>query len=245
MNTFKRIIFLILLMVVAGNIIASGKVQALPVNEYVWGYPGTGRGNLNPFIATGIDSVVSGLLYSTNLIWIAPDGSIVPWLAYKWEFISNANNTTTIVFHLKNAKWTDGSSVTANDFVFTWNKLYLPFNATLDPFKIWKNVVSVQKDSDSVFKVIVNRNNTFIFSVIAGRIAVPSKVWAPVIANMSQSDFSKFIIKPNDKILNVTCGPFTLEYYDPQTEIVLKANVNFFMGAPHICLLYTSPSPRD
>ncbi len=237
MSTLKRILVLILFVSIIGSIfsvIGILHVTAEPVNEYVWGYPGTGRGNLNPFIATGIDSVVSGLLYSTSLIWIAPNGSIIPWLAYKWEFISNANNTTTIVFHLKNATWSDGAFVTADDFIFTWRKLYLPFNATLDPYKIWKNVVSVQKDSNSVFKVIVNRNNTFIFSVVAGRIAVPSKVWAPVIANMTQSDFSKFVIKPGDKILDVTCGPFTLEYYDPQTEIVLKANAKFFIGSPHI-----------
>lgn len=208
---------------------------ATPVGEYTWGYPGTGRGNLNPFTSLGIDSVVSGLLYSTNLIWIAPNGSIVPWLADKWEFISNANHTTTIVFYLsKNAKWTDGYPVTADDFIFTWKKIYLPFNATLDPYKIWKNVVSVQKDGDYIFKVIVNRNNTFIFSVVGGRIAVPSHVWSSIITGMSESDFSKFVVKPDDKILNATCGPFTLKFYDPENEIVLNANTAFFKGSPYI-----------
>ena len=204
-------------------------------NQYVWGYPGVGRGNLNPFTATGVDSVIAGILYSTSLVWMAPNTTLIPWAAYKWEFKQVSQNLTELYFYIRdNAVWSDGSPITADDYVFTWKSIYLPFNKTLDPFGIWRYVVSVEKISDKVLKFTLARNNSFIFAVVSGRIAVPAKIWGPLVANMTESDFAKLVVDPKSDLLKVTSGPFTLEFYDPNSQAVLKAFKQFFMGSPHI-----------
>jgi oligopeptide transport system substrate-binding protein len=53
----------------------------------------------------------------------APDGSPIPGMATAWE--SSADGLTW-TFHLRDARWSDGQPVTADDFVFA-------FRRTLDP----------------------------------------------------------------------------------------------------------------
>ncbi|NLW66002.1 MAG: peptide ABC transporter substrate-binding protein [Clostridiales bacterium] len=49
---------------------------------------------------------------------------IVPGQAESWEKVENEDGTVTYTFKLrKDAKWSDGKSVTANDFVYAWQRL--------------------------------------------------------------------------------------------------------------------------
>lgn len=225
------ILILTLLIVAIPSAMINAKAED---KTYVWGFPGTARGNLNPFTAAGIDATITGLLFSTMLFFLAPNGSLIPWAASSWEFKSSGNYTEVYFRIRDNAFWSNGKPLTADDYIFTWKTLYLPFNRTLDPLGIWRYVVSVDKIDDKTIRFTLNRNNTMVFAGISTRIAVPADVWSSIVANMSESDFSRFVVKPGDPALSVTLGPFTLEYYDPQSLIILKANPRFFMGAPKI-----------
>src|SRR5437879_4001851 len=49
-------------------------------------------------------------------------GEILPGVAEKWEL-----RPTAAVFHLrKDARWSDGKPVTADDFIFAWRKVVDP-----------------------------------------------------------------------------------------------------------------------
>ena len=48
------------------------------------------------------------------------DGKAIPALAESWEV---AEDGKTYTFHLKDAKWSNGDPVTANDFVFAWRRI--------------------------------------------------------------------------------------------------------------------------
>lgn len=53
-------------------------------------------------------------------------GKIIPGIATSWQISGNG-----ITFHLrKNAVWSDGKPVTAHDFVFAWQKVVEPANAS-------------------------------------------------------------------------------------------------------------------
>ncbi|MBL4809814.1 MAG: peptide ABC transporter substrate-binding protein [Phycisphaerales bacterium] len=56
---------------------------------------------------------------------VLSDGfDIIPGVAESWEISDDAR---TYTFHLrKDAKWTNGANVTANDFVFSWRRALLP-----------------------------------------------------------------------------------------------------------------------
>lgn len=225
---------IILAMIVIAPLLNTYVAVEAQGGDYIWGYPGTARGNLNPFTAIGVDSVVSGILFSTGLIYISPNGSFVPWAASSWEF-RRSGNLTEVYFYIRdNVYWSDGKPLTADDYIFTWKYIYLPFNKTLDPQGILKYVVNVDKTGEKILRFTVSRNTTLVFVSVASRIAVPQHVWRNIVSNISEADFSRLVIKPGDPGLSVTLGPFTLEYYDPQSEIVMKASKGFFMGSPHV-----------
>ncbi|MDC9587785.1 ABC transporter substrate-binding protein [Xenorhabdus sp. XENO-10] len=64
-----------------------------------------------------------------GLIYVNSQGKIEPRLAAHWETKDNK----TWIFHLrKDAKWSDGSPITAHDVVFSWRRLIVP--DTVSPY---------------------------------------------------------------------------------------------------------------
>ena len=88
-------------------------------------------GNLNsldPQTASGAAAqLVTGSLFE-GLCRIDENGEVTPGVAERWE--SNGDNTE-FTFHLRrNAKWSDGSPVTAQDFLFAVQRALQPETAT-------------------------------------------------------------------------------------------------------------------
>ncbi len=55
-----------------------------------------------------------------GLVQLGPDNTILPAMARTWEV---KNRGCTYIFHLReNAYWSDGQAVTAEDFLFAWNR---------------------------------------------------------------------------------------------------------------------------
>ena len=64
-----------------------------------------------------------------GLTTIAEDGSIVPGVATSWETSADGKTWT---FHLrKEARWSDGDPVTADDFVYSWRRAVDPATASV------------------------------------------------------------------------------------------------------------------
>jgi len=71
------------------------------------------------------------------------DGALVPGVAESWES-SDGNKTWT--FHLRdNAKWSNGETVTAGDFVYSWRRLADP--ATGSPYSWFMDLMSIENAS--------------------------------------------------------------------------------------------------
>ena len=65
-----------------------------------------------------------------NLLRKAPDTSggttLASGVAKKYDMEENYDGTVTYTFHLRQAKWSDGQTVTAGDFVYAWQRLADP-----------------------------------------------------------------------------------------------------------------------
>lgn len=72
------------------------------------------------------------------------DGNLVPGVAQSWE----ANETNDVyTFHLReNAKWSNGDPVTANDFVYAWQRSVDP--ETASPYSWYVDMMSIVNASD-------------------------------------------------------------------------------------------------
>ena len=83
------------------------------------------RISLDPAYATETqDLTVLSNLYE-NLLKISADeaGNItaVPAIAKSYEMEKNIDGSATYTFRLRSAKWSDGTHVTAGDFVYAWH----------------------------------------------------------------------------------------------------------------------------
>ncbi|MEO9518443.1 MAG: peptide ABC transporter substrate-binding protein [Paracoccaceae bacterium] len=67
------------------------------------------------------------------------DGSLIPGVAETWE-ASNGNKTWTFKLR-EDAKWSDGSSVTAGDFVYAWQRATDPVTAS--PYAWYLEITSI------------------------------------------------------------------------------------------------------
>ena len=62
-----------------------------------------------------------------NLMKLGPDGTAVHAVARSYTQETAADGSVTYTFQLRtDAKWTDGSAVTAHDFVYAWRRLVDP-----------------------------------------------------------------------------------------------------------------------
>ena len=55
-----------------------------------------------------------------GLTTVDAKGKTIPGIAKSWE---SSNDGKTYTFHLRDAKWANGDTVTANDFVYSWKRI--------------------------------------------------------------------------------------------------------------------------
>lgn len=93
-----------------------------------------------------VESDVEGHIindFFDNLVRVGDDGTIEPRLAERWE---NKDNTVW-TFHLRpDAKWSDGSPITADDVVYSWRRLGDP--KTLSPYGSYVASMYVKNAAD-------------------------------------------------------------------------------------------------
>ncbi|WP_300747881.1 ABC transporter substrate-binding protein [uncultured Brachyspira sp.] len=114
----KKQIYIIFLL---ACIFLSSCLHSSKVNNEIVVSVGGMPSSMDPAFAKGINTSVYITHAFETLTQRYEDGTIIPALAESWESMSN---NTVYFFHLrKNARWSDGNSVTANDFVYTLRRL--------------------------------------------------------------------------------------------------------------------------
>lgn len=148
-----------------------------------------------------------------------------PQLAQSWEWSADHKALT---FHLREAVWSDGVPVTAEDVRWTWQ-------AQIHPAVGWTS--SFMKRSIRDVEVVDPRTVRFHFHQASARqmldanegVILPKHVWSqlPFDQWRARSDWFR------DHL--VTNGPFLLESWTPQQEVVLKRNPRYYVpGLPKL-----------
>jgi ABC-type transport system substrate-binding protein len=184
---------------------------------------------------TGDQFMVFQLLFS-SLVTRDQTEAIVPDLADSWDVSPDA---TTFTFHLnKNAKWSDGQPVTADDVVYTVQeaqkdaKIYTT-NGTyaITAWLATKSVTAV--DANTVTFVLKAPNAVFLQNLTdPAHMIMPKHVLSAIpSAQLTTGDFAtgKGVIGS---------GPYTLAAFTPDQVIQFTANPNYFKGAPSIGTLF-------
>ena len=198
--------------------------------------------NINPLSPVGVVSTYVAEILFQPLLEVDENMKFQPMLA---DSIETKDNITFTVNLNKNAKWTDGKPVTADDLIFTIKLIgnektasnlafqYNIFEGFNDSGYIPEgitDVAGVKKIDEYTVELKTKKtisSNVFNDSIARYLMTVPKHILKDIAPeNINKSPF---FLKPD-----VTNGPFKLVSYNRDNFVELEANKDFFRGTPKI-----------
>lgn len=165
-----------------------------------------------------------------GLVAEGADGTLIPGAAERWEHDNSGKQWT---FYLrKNGKWSDGSPVTAGDFVFALQRAVNPATASEYAFILWPVLnakaissgkiqditrLGVHAVDDNTLVIQLENPASFLSGLLAHHMAYP-------LHRKSLEAHGKQWTKPGNLVSN---GAYRLSSWSPQSSIVLEKNPYF------------------
>ncbi|MFD8201565.1 ABC transporter substrate-binding protein [Streptomyces sp. NPDC059701] len=177
--------------------------------------------SLSPFLAVRLVSTsILRLTYEYLTGYDPKDNHVTPGLATQWQ--SSPDKLTWTYTIRSDSKWSDGRKVTAEDAAWTFNKMMTDDGAATANGSFVTNFEKVTAPSPTQLVIRLKKPQATMTALDVP--IVPKHVWEKV------GDFSEF---NNDKAFPlVGDGPFVLTDYKPDSYVRLKANKDFWRGAP-------------
>ncbi len=196
--------------------------------------------------ATPTNSDVVGSWFTvTNLIW---DSSLLQYnyTTLQWQLgmakdfkVDAAGKVFTFTLR-PDLKWSDGSPITPDDFVYTFEQISKPNKE--NPAANYARLADVvritsYKGDNAANTVTITMAETYArdISLYFGSFwAVPKKVW-------EGKPYFDPANNPEIKKPSVVSGPFKIESYDPNAGATFVANSNWFRGKPNFDKVVMKP----
>lgn len=190
---------------------------------------GEGPKTFNPFNTKDATSALMAELMYDGLVSSRPDtGEVIPKLAKSFEISPDGK---TYTFHLRRGvKWSDGKPITADDVVFSWNKILLAGlgnTSTRDSVLIDGQLPKVKKiDNYTVTFTTIKPFAPFL-RILSASIA-PKHVFEPAVKKGAKyfDSFLSTTINPKDLVIS---GAFKLKEYVPAQRIVFERNPDYYV----------------
>jgi oligopeptide transport system substrate-binding protein len=206
---------------------------------------------LDPSMGMDSSSLMVLRALTRGLVYLDQDLKIQPALASSWDITPDGKQIT---FHLKDAKYSNGDPIVAGDLVYSWKRLADPRTgapysyvmaevegasdllamAGADPapseatIKAALDKVGVFAPDDKTFVVKLSTPATYLLTAAALWVFVPIQ--------------EKWITSPNATEAGnfLSSGPFILDSWTHNSEIVLKPNPNWYGIKPTLTELHVS-----
>src|SRR5438067_12853795 len=180
--------------------------------------------SLNPFVASTLPEfrVISFLF--PNLYSGDKNLNVVPDLADGMPSVSSDGTVWTVKLK-KNAKWSDGTAITADDVLAT-QKIQADPKLDTDYTYDWSKLKTIEKvDANTVKYTVPEPFAPFLALNLVGYVA-PASVYGKL-------DPAKIRNDPVSKTMPVSGGPYKFDKWTPGQEFDLSANPNYYNGRPH------------
>ncbi|PZX17660.1 peptide/nickel transport system substrate-binding protein [Palleronia aestuarii] len=191
------------------------------LNIIYWQAPST----LNPFLSGGTKEVESASLILEPLVRFNETGEMVPFLATEIPTVENggvAEDYTSITWNLKEGvTWSDGSPLTAEDVVFTWEYCTHPEGGCAQS-SYFDGVESVEAVDDTTVRVNFTEPKPFPYTAFVGS-------ESPILQKAQFQDCLGSAA-PGCTDANfgpIGTGPFVVTDFRPNDVIRLEANENY------------------
>ena len=185
-------------------------------------------------IDPALNSAVDGgnmLLHSFEcLLTVDQDGKLAPGQAESWE---TSEDGLTWTFHLRDGlKWSDGSDLTANDFVYSWKRVCDPMVAApyaetvLSMVEGYEDAIAGNLDA---LQVVAEDDTTFVVTLNA-----PCSYFGSLAAFATLSPVQQATIEANGDAwataaeTYISNGPFYISEWVPGSYILMSKNPNYW-----------------
>ena len=196
---------------------------------------------IDPALNSAVDGANYILFAFDNLLKMDKDGNVVPGLAEKYEV---SDDQLTWTFHLRDGlKWSDGSALTADDFVYSWQRLVDPNVAA--PYA--QTVLGmVEGYDDAIGRPDADGNTTVDPDPTKLKVEAPDEKTLIVhkakptpnidklAAFVSLSPVKKDVVEANpdgwsiDPKTYISTGPFKLTGWEPGSYLMFEKNENYW-----------------
>jgi peptide/nickel transport system substrate-binding protein len=201
------------------NPLSSDDAEQTRYVEAVVGVPS--RANPLFAYASDADRDLSSLVFS-GLSRLDADGTPLPDLAERWEI---SQDGLTVTFHLRSGvTWHTGAAFTSDDVLFTYGLLHDPvLQGDPEQAALWQSINCNAPDGLTVTCTLPEPYSPFLSYATMG--ILPKAILSAATPQSILND--PFNEAP------VGTGPYRLTSLDDDSAM-LKANENFYMGAPNI-----------
>jgi oligopeptide transport system substrate-binding protein len=208
-----------------GGALGADKVLTLPVAVGAVG-GSAALDNLDPrVLLTTAHQAVQMAIFESLVRSKGPD--IVPGMAEKWEISPDGK---TYTFHLRDAKWSDGKAVTAQDFVDAFVRMFTTSGASsiYDAIQNGAEVRGKKADA-STLGVKAPDDKTVVFTLTSPTPyflgLLTSAYSAPSRADLIAKEGDAYGTSAASMAYN---GPFILTEWSNQDKLVLKKNPDYW-----------------
>lgn len=190
---------------------------------------------IDPALNSAVDGANMIIHAFEGLLKFDKDNNVVPGLAESWEM---SDDGLVWTFHLREGlKWSDGSPLTANDFVYSWKRVADPATAAPYGYDLLNYIVGYEEaeagDVDAL-AVSAPDDNTFVVELKSPCIYFDKicafAVLVPVQQATIEANGDAWTIDPATYI---TSGPYYMTEFTDGSQIVFQKNENYW-DAEHV-----------
>jgi len=190
--------------------------------------------NLDPHLVSNYTEIIPVMMLFDALVEVSKGQEFLPLTAAAWDVSADG---TVYTFHIRpEAKWSDGSALTANDFDYSYKRLLDPATGSEVPFFAYDlvngmeintgantdvNSLGVKAVDEGTFEITLKAPAAYILHVLA------LYSFPPVPQKAIEAHGEEWVEPPN----MLSNGPFRLEKWEHDVEFVLARNENYW-GEP-------------
>lgn len=169
-------------------------------------------------VATDGTSFSSIAEFISGLFEMDAAGNPVPDLCESYEL---SDDQLTYTFKLRDAKWSNGAPVTANDFVFSWDRLV--DDATASEYSWWMSDVMTAESwtaiDDKTLELKVSKPNGLILQALTFPVTYPINEEFFNSCNGSYASGADTLL---------SCGPYKLDTWTPGYSFEFSLNDSYW-----------------
>ena len=197
------------------------------LNILYWQAPST----LNPYLSGGFKDRDAAAITLQPLAYYDPNGALVPALAADIPSVRNggvSQDFTSITWKLReDLKWSDGSDLTAHDFVFTW-RYCIDDDTGCTAAGSFVDITSIEAPDDLTVKITFHASTPYPYSAFVGSST-------PVLSRAQFADCAGAAASgcDNENFAPLGPGPYRVVRFSPEDQAVYERNPHYYGEKPY------------